>query len=66
MAVSRLPSLNALKAFEAAARHQGFSAAAEELSVTPAAVGQLVRSLEAWLGVPLFVRASSGSAPLGS
>jgi len=56
--------LNALKAFEAAARHQGFSAAAEELSVTPAAVGQLVRSLEAWLGVPLFVRASSGSARL--
>ncbi|MGQ2993661.1 LysR family transcriptional regulator [Variovorax sp.] len=48
--------LNALKAFEAAARHQSFSAAAEELSITPAAVGQLVRSLESWLGG----RSSSG------
>lgn len=38
--------LNALKAFEASARHQSFSAAAKELNVTPAAVGQLVRGLE--------------------
>lgn len=37
--------LNALRAFEASARHQSFSLAAEELNVTPAAVGQLVRSL---------------------
>lgn len=56
--------LNALRAFEAAARHQSFSAAAGELSVTPAAVGQLVRSLESWLGVPLFTRTSSGATRL--
>ncbi len=56
--------LNALRAFEASARHQSFSAAAAELHVTPAAVGQLVRSLEDWLGSPLFVRASSGRARL--
>nr|WP_315594910.1 transcriptional regulator GcvA [uncultured Cupriavidus sp.] len=52
--------LNALRAFEASARHQSFSAAAVELHVTPAAVGQLVRTLEDWLGMPLFHRASSG------
>ncbi|MFN4237369.1 MAG: transcriptional regulator GcvA [Vogesella sp.] len=56
--------LNALRAFEASARHQSFSAAAEELNVTPAAVGQLVRTLEDWLGTPLFHRGSSGRARL--
>lgn len=56
--------LNALRAFEASARHQSFSAAATELSVTPAAVGQLVRSLEDWLGTPLFHRSTSGKARL--
>lgn len=56
--------LNALRAFEASARHQSFSAAAAELNVTPAAVGQLVRTLEDWLGAPLFVRGSSGRARL--
>ena len=56
--------LNALRAFEASARHQSFSAAAVELNVTPAAVGQLVRTLEDWLGSPLFVRGSSGRARL--
>lgn len=56
--------LNALRAFEASARHQSFSAAAEELNVTPAAVGQLVRTLEQWLGTPLFYRGSSGKARL--
>ena len=56
--------LNALRAFEASARHQSFSAAAAELSVTSAAVGQLVRSLEDWLGIPLFHRGSSGKARL--
>jgi len=56
--------LNALRAFEASARHQSFSAAAAELSVTPAAVGQLVRSLEDWLGTPLFHRSTSGKARL--
>lgn len=38
--------LNALRAFEASARHKSFSAAAKELNVTPAAVGQLVRTLK--------------------
>lgn len=56
--------LNAMRAFEASARHQSFSAAAEELNVTPAAVGQLVRSLEEWLGTPLFHRSSGGRARL--
>ncbi|MDX1722661.1 MAG: transcriptional regulator GcvA [Pseudomonas sp.] len=56
--------LNALRAFEAAARHQSFSAAAAELNVTPAAVGQQVRNLESWLGIALFTRAASGSARL--
>lgn len=56
--------LNALRAFEASARHQSFSAAATELHVTPAAVGQLVRTLEDWLGAPLFVRGSHGRARL--
>lgn len=56
--------LNALRAFEASARHQSFSAAAAELHVTPAAVGQLVRTLEDWLGTPLFLRNASGKARL--
>lgn len=56
--------LNALRALEASARHQSFSAAAAELNVTPAAVGQLVRTLEDWLGEPLFLRQSSGRARL--
>lgn len=61
----KLPAhLNALRAFEASARHQSFSAAAAELHVTPAAVGQLVRSLEDWLGTPLFVRSTSGKTRL--
>ena len=56
--------LNALRAFEASARHESFSAAAAELHVTPAAVGQLVRSLEQWLGTPLFHCGTSGRARL--
>lgn len=52
--------LNALRAFEATARHGSFSGAAAELNVTAAAVGQLVRGLEEWLGAPLFHRNSSG------
>lgn len=56
--------LNALRAFEASARHQSFSAAAAELNVTPAAVGQLVRTLEDWLGAPVFARSTSGKARL--
>lgn len=52
----RLPSLNALRAFEAAARHGSFARAAQELHVTPAAVSQLVKQLEGYLGAPLFRR----------
>lgn len=51
-----LPPLNALRAFEAAARHLSFKLAAHELHVTPAAVGQQVKVLEARLGVRLFER----------
>lgn len=53
---SSLPSLNALRAFEAAGRHLSFSRAAEELHVTPAAVGHQVKVLEHDLGVVLFHR----------
>ncbi|MEQ8666810.1 MAG: transcriptional regulator GcvA [Rhodospirillales bacterium] len=53
---SYLPSLNALRAFEAAARLGRVNAAAEELSVTPAAVSHQIKSLEEHFGVPLFRR----------
>jgi len=52
----KLPPLNALRAFEAAAKNLSFSKAAEELSVTPAAVSHQIKGLEEWLGVPLFRR----------
>jgi LysR family glycine cleavage system transcriptional activator len=52
----RLPPLNALKSFEVAARHESFTRAAEELCVTQGAVSQQVKSLEAELGLKLFVR----------
>jgi LysR family glycine cleavage system transcriptional activator len=55
-------NLNALRAFEATARHLSYVAAADELNVTPAAVGQLVRGLEDYLGVPLLHRTLSGTA----
>lgn len=58
--VSAPSYLNALKAFEASARHQSFAAAANELNVSSAAVGQLVRGLEEWLDVQLFARTASG------
>jgi len=51
-----LPPLNALRAFEAAARHLSISRAAAELHVTPAAISHQVKALEEWLGVPLFRR----------
>ncbi len=51
-----LPPLNALRFFEAAARHRSFVRAAEELHVTPAAVSQQIRLLEDHLGVALFKR----------
>lgn len=56
----KLTHLQAWVAFEAAARTGTFSAAAEELSVTPAAVSQHVRTLEEYLGVRLFVRTAQG------
>lgn len=52
----RLPSLNALKAFEASARHESFTKAAEELFVTQGAVSQQVKGLEDELGLKLFRR----------
>jgi LysR family glycine cleavage system transcriptional activator len=52
----RLPSLNAVKSFEAAARHESFTKAADELCVTQGAVSQQVKALEAELGLRLFNR----------
>jgi LysR family glycine cleavage system transcriptional activator len=57
-----LPPLNWLRAFDAAARAGSFAAAGRELGVTPAAVSQQVRLLEAHLGAPLFRRAPRGLA----
>ena len=54
------PPLNAMRAFEAAARLGGFTLAAEELCVTPGAVSQHVKSLEDWAGTALFERRSHG------
>lgn len=56
----RLPPLNGLRAFEASARHLSFRRAADELCVTPGAVSQQVKSLEASLGVKLFRRLPRG------
>lgn len=52
--------LNALRAFEAAARLQSFAAAADELNVSPPAISHLIRSLEEYVGRPLFIRSRSG------
>ena len=59
----RLPTLNWLRTFEAAARHGSFTGAAEELGVTPAAISQQVKQLEDWLGSPLFTRLPRGLVP---
>lgn len=56
MTVSRLPPLNALRSFEAAARHLSFTKAADELFVTQAAISHQIKALEQDLGVPLFRR----------
>ena len=58
----RLPSLNALRAFEAVSRRLSFARAAEELFVTKAAVAQQVRLLEEEIGAPLVERSGSGPA----
>ena len=56
----RLPPLNALRAFESAARHMNFTRAAEELSVTPGAISQQIQNLESYVGEDLFKRSSKG------
>jgi len=56
----RLPSLNALRFFDSAARQSSFTLAAQELCVTHSAVSQQVRQLEEWLGCPLFERRAGG------
>jgi LysR family glycine cleavage system transcriptional activator len=58
----RLPSLNALRAFEAAARNKSFTLAAQELFVSHAAISRHIRDLEDWLGVELFKRTGRGVA----
>jgi LysR family glycine cleavage system transcriptional activator len=58
----RLPSLNGLRAFEAAARHMSFTTAATELNVTQTAISHQIRRLEAELGVALFLRLKDGLA----
>jgi LysR family transcriptional regulator, glycine cleavage system transcriptional activator len=59
--MDRLSQLHGLRTFEVVARHQSYVLAARELHVTPAAVGQQIRLLEHWLGVPLFHRLDSGT-----
>ena len=59
----RLPPLNSVRAFEAAARLGSFVAAAQELNVTQPAIGRHVRQLESWLGVALFQRNARGVQP---
>lgn len=59
---ARLPSLNGLRAFEAAARHMSFTTAAAELNVTQTAISHQIRRLEAELGVALFLRLKDGLA----
>ena len=54
----RLPPLNAIKAFEAAARLGSFTRAAEELNVTHGAISRQIHLLEDWLGIQLFLRTS--------
>ena len=59
---SGLPPLNAIRAFEAAARRGSFAEAAAHLNVTHWAVGKQIRALEDWFGVPLFERRARGVA----
>jgi LysR family glycine cleavage system transcriptional activator len=66
MASRRLPPLTQLRAFEAAARHRSFKRAAQELSVTPAAISHQVRELEAGIGVLLFERRTREVVPTAS
>ena len=54
--VRKIPPLNSVRAFEAAARHISFTHAADELNVTQAAISHQIKALEQWLGLPLFRR----------
>ena len=63
MAMARLPPLNALKCFEAAARSHSFSKAADELHVTQSAISHQIRQLEQWFGVSLFDRQGRQTVP---
>jgi LysR family transcriptional regulator, glycine cleavage system transcriptional activator len=60
------PPLGALRAFEAASRHMSFVRAAEELSVTPAAISHQIKQLEHWIGMKLFDRGARGVALSGA
>jgi len=62
MGEDELPPLNAIRAFEAAARRGSLVEAAKDLHVTHWAVGKQIRHLEDWLGVPLFERRARGVA----
>ena len=62
MDTNRLPPLNSLKAFEAAARYESFLEAAAEQGVTSGSISRHVRLLESWLAAELFVRRSNGVA----
>jgi LysR family transcriptional regulator, glycine cleavage system transcriptional activator len=62
MSNARLPPLNAVRAFQAAAQRGSFVEAAAELNVTHWAIGKQVKLLEEWLGIPLFERRSRGVA----
>lgn len=59
----RLTHLNALRALEATLRLGGFGAAADEIGITPAALGQRIRALEGYLDVSLFDRKATGATP---
>lgn len=59
----RLPPLNALRAFEAAARHTSFARAAEELHVSQGAISRHIKLLEGYFGVQLFRRLARGVVP---
>ncbi len=58
MKIAPLPPLNTLVSFEAAARHLSITLAAEELNITQSAVSKQIKRLEAYMGHPLFIRAS--------
>ncbi len=58
----RLPPVNALRLFEAAARLESFKLAAQEIHITPSAVSHGIRTLEEWIGVELFRRGPRGLA----